>query len=43
VADVASGRPLSEHTVFRVGSLTKTITTVAVMQLVEQGSAPASA
>lgn len=37
VADVASGRPVSEGTVFRIGSLTKTITAVAVMQLCEQG------
>lgn len=37
VADVASGRPVSEHTVFRIGSLTKTITAVAVMQLRERG------
>ena len=37
VADVASGRPVSEGTVFRVGSLTKTVTAAAVMQLCEQG------
>ena len=37
VADVASGRPVGEHTVFRVGSLTKVLTAVAVMQLCEQG------
>ena len=37
VADVASGRRISEGTVFRIGSLTKTITAVAVMQLCEQG------
>jgi CubicO group peptidase (beta-lactamase class C family) len=37
VADVASGRRVSEDTVFRIGSLTKTITAVAVMQLCEQG------
>jgi CubicO group peptidase (beta-lactamase class C family) len=37
VADVASGRRISEETVFRIGSLTKTITAVAVMQLCEQG------
>ena len=36
VADVASGRPVGEHTVFRVGSLTKVLTAVAVMQLYEQ-------
>jgi CubicO group peptidase (beta-lactamase class C family) len=37
VADVASGRPVGEGTVFRIGSLTKTVTAVAVMQLCEQG------
>jgi CubicO group peptidase (beta-lactamase class C family) len=37
VADIASGSPVGEHTVFRVGSLTKPLTAVAVMQLVEQG------
>jgi CubicO group peptidase (beta-lactamase class C family) len=37
VADVASGRRVSEDTVFRIGSLTKTMTAVAVMQLCEQG------
>ena len=37
VADVASGRRISEDTVFRIGSLTKTVTAVAVMQLCEQG------
>lgn len=46
LADVASGRRISESTVFRIGSLTKTITAVAVMQLCEQGlvdlEAPAS-
>ncbi len=36
VADVASGRRVSEDTVFRIGSLTKTITAVAVRQC-EQG------
>jgi CubicO group peptidase (beta-lactamase class C family) len=36
VADVASGRRVSEDTVFRIGSLTKTITAVAVMKLCEQ-------
>jgi CubicO group peptidase (beta-lactamase class C family) len=38
VADIVSGRPVSEHTVFRVGSLTKVITAVAVLQLCEQGA-----
>ena len=37
VADVTPGRPISEGTVFRIGSLTKTITAVAVIQLCEQG------
>jgi CubicO group peptidase (beta-lactamase class C family) len=37
VADVTSGRRISDGTVFRIGSLTKTITAVAVMQLCEQG------
>ena len=37
VADVHTRRPVTEDTVFRIGSLTKTITTVAVMQLCERG------
>ena len=37
VADVTSGRRIGEDTVFRIGSLTKTITAVAVMQLCERG------
>src|SRR5512134_448493 len=37
VAEVESGRPVDEDTVFRIGSITKTMTAVAVMQLVEQG------
>jgi CubicO group peptidase (beta-lactamase class C family) len=37
VADIASGRPAGADTVFRVGSLTKVLTAVAVMQLCEQG------
>jgi CubicO group peptidase (beta-lactamase class C family) len=36
VADIASGRPVTEDTVFRIGSLTKTFTAMAVMQLWEQ-------
>ena len=36
-ADIPSRTPVTEDTVFRVGSLTKTFTAVAVMQLVEQG------
>lgn len=37
VADIESGTPITTDTVFRVGSLTKTVTAVAVMQLWEQG------
>jgi CubicO group peptidase (beta-lactamase class C family) len=36
VADIASGAPIVEGTVFRIASITKTFTAVAVMQLVEQ-------
>ena len=47
VADIGSGTPVDvERTVFRIGSMTKIITAVAVMQLWEQGlvdlDAPAS-
>lgn len=38
VAEVLSGRPVDERTVFRVGSLTKVLTAVAVLQLCEQGA-----
>ena len=37
VADIASGTPVDQDTVFRVASVTKTFTAVAVMQLWEQG------
>ncbi|MBO0686264.1 MAG: beta-lactamase family protein, partial [Candidatus Dormibacteraeota bacterium] len=37
VADVPSNAPITEDTVFRVASITKTFTALAVMQLVEQG------
>lgn len=37
LADIASRTPISEDTVFRVGSITKTFTAIAVMQLWEQG------
>lgn len=37
VADVKSKEPVSAETVFRIGSLTKTITAIAVMQLWERG------
>lgn len=47
LADIASKRPITEDTVFRIGSLTKTFTAIAVMQLWEQGwidlDAPANA
>jgi CubicO group peptidase (beta-lactamase class C family) len=37
VADAAAGRPITEDTVFRIASISKTITAIAVMQLWEQG------
>jgi methyl acetate hydrolase len=37
VADVASKRPLSADALFRIASMTKAVTSVALMQLVEQG------
>jgi CubicO group peptidase (beta-lactamase class C family) len=37
LANIASGTPLTENTVVRIGSITKTFTAVAVMQLQEQG------
>lgn len=37
VANVADRTPVTEHTVFRIGSITKTFTAVALMQLWEQG------
>ena len=47
VADVDSSEPITEDTVFRIGSITKTLTAVAVMQLCERGlvdlDAPANA
>ena len=36
-ADLASRAPVTERTVFRIGSITKTMTAVAVMQLHEAG------
>jgi CubicO group peptidase (beta-lactamase class C family) len=36
VADVATGRPLTADALFRIASMTKPITSVALMQLVEQ-------
>jgi len=37
LADIASNTPITEDTVFRIGSLTKTFTAIAVMQLWEHG------
>jgi CubicO group peptidase (beta-lactamase class C family) len=37
VAGIASKTPITEDTVFRIGSITKTFTAIAVMQLWEQG------
>ena len=37
VADAGSNEPVTLDTVFRIGSLTKTFTAVAVMQLCERG------
>jgi CubicO group peptidase (beta-lactamase class C family) len=37
VADVATGRPLAPDALFRIASMTKPITSLALMQLVEQG------
>ncbi len=37
VADVSSGRPLKEDALFRIASMTKPVTSLALMQLVEQG------
>ena len=36
-ADIASNTPVTEDTVFRIASITKTFTAIAVMQLWEQG------
>lgn len=36
-ADIATNTPVTEDTIFRVASITKTFTALAVMQLVEQG------
>jgi CubicO group peptidase (beta-lactamase class C family) len=36
-ADIASRRPVRDDTVFRIASITKTFTAIAVMQLWEQG------
>ncbi|MGH3480487.1 MAG: serine hydrolase domain-containing protein, partial [Nocardioidaceae bacterium] len=37
VADIGSNAPITEDTVFRIASITKTFTAIAVMQLWEQG------
>ena len=37
VADVGSGRPLGMDALFRIASMTKPVTSLALMQLVEQG------
>src|SRR6266508_3605172 len=37
LADIASSSPVTGDTVFRIGSITKTFTAIAVMQLWEQG------
>jgi CubicO group peptidase (beta-lactamase class C family) len=37
LADIESKTPITEDTVFRIGSITKTFTAIAVMQLWEQG------
>jgi CubicO group peptidase (beta-lactamase class C family) len=37
LADIRSNRPVTQDTVFRIGSITKTFTAIAVLQLWEQG------
>jgi CubicO group peptidase (beta-lactamase class C family) len=37
LADIGARTPVTEDTVFRIGSITKTFTAIAVMQLWEQG------
>ena len=37
VADVGNGRPLTADALFRIASMTKAVTSLALMQLVEQG------
>src|SRR5579884_4042390 len=37
LADIASNIPITEDTVFRIASITKTFTAIAIMQLWEQG------
>src|SRR5947209_4848226 len=37
MADIAAGRPLEPDAIFRIASMTKPITSVAVMMLFEEG------
>ena len=37
VADVSTGRPLTTDALFRIASMTKAVTSLALMQLIEQG------
>ena len=37
VADVSTGRPVAANSLFRIASMTKAVTSAALMQLVEQG------
>src|SRR4029453_19440442 len=37
LANIASGTPITRDTMFRIASLTKTFTAIAVLQLWEQG------
>jgi methyl acetate hydrolase len=37
VADVSTGRPVAADSLFRIASMTKAVTSAALMQLVEQG------
>jgi CubicO group peptidase (beta-lactamase class C family) len=37
VADAARGTPITQHTVFRIGSISKTFTAIAVLQLRDRG------
>src|SRR5215212_3257616 len=37
LADIAANAPITQDTVFRIGSITKTFTAIAVLQLWEQG------
>ena len=37
VADVSTGRPVAADSLFRIASMTKAVTSAALMQLIEQG------